>query len=491
MLMELAIGLVLAGALIALVMPLLAMQRDYDAGRKDLLAIQQASAALLGQAVAGGGLPAPIRFAESVGADAAASHLSLDASLATLPLGFAGALPGQALGVPHISSLQTAFWYDAQPALRADALTAFRAAVSLDGTSFLSIVDQFDPDQNAQMSTGGFKSQLCRNLNSLQDIEQNIRARKSTFATDLLNVTLPRVWAAGNENRFTWNSATGYSDIAAPATTDSVFDNSAAAALVVVRRQPPALRRLDRQNVVYARVVDSGLDQILSARGLDAYPADLTPVGGYGFRVYENASTSGTDDPTADTGDYAGLVKAVSLGEFAQSLRNAGLCTTPAEACKANQLFVRFSNSVRSAPPPPSVSEGLVMRWSLVDNDVVPNLYKTDAVAHGAYSEGVCLDAFSADSATSAPLRSLQISFVSPAGSPGYVFRGGVLVDPGSTVEPGVTAGVVRWRPVTALSAAEAGKTVTISCTGTHSVSADGELLLGATVPSCSVNQLP
>lgn len=495
MMMELAIGLVLAGALVALLMPLLALQRDSNADRKDVLAMEQARAALLGQAAAGGGLPAPIQFAESsIGVENASSHLTLDASLAAVPLGWAGALPGQALGVPHISSVQTAYWYDAQPALRADAATAFFPKVTGTGGTamFFAIIDQFDPDQNTTMSTGGYKTQLCRNLNSLLDIEQNIRTGKSTYSPAFLRVTLPRVWAAGNENGFSWNSTGGYSDIAAE-TSELVFSNSAAAALVVTKRQPPALRRLDRQNTVYQQVPGSGLDKPLTDRGVSAYPAGLSAVGGFGFRVYENASTPAADDPTLDTADYAGLVQSVSLGEFAQSLRGAGLCTKPSEACKANQLFVRFSNSVRSAPPA-GLATGLPMRWSLVDNGGL--IHQSGDVAQGTATEGVCLDAFATDSAIDAPALSLQLAFISPSGTVGYTsspawYRSGLLVDPDATRDPETAT---SWRPLTALSAAEAGKTVTVSCTGTHTVSAAlpaGELSTGGVLPTCSVIQLP
>ncbi len=511
MMMELAIGLVLVGALVALLIPLLAMQRDSDADRKDVLAMEQARAALLGQAVAGGGLPAPIQFAESsIGAENASSHLLLTSLLTAMPLGWAGALPGQALGVPHVSSLQTAYWYDVQPALRADAATAFLPKVTGTGSSamFFSIIDQFDPDVNTQMSTGGYKSQLCRSLNSLQAIEQAIRVEAvtqvppettgSNYSRDYLNVTLPRVWGAGFESKFTWESALGYASVALPTGRDSltnvVFENSAAAAFVIVRRQPPALRRLDRQNAVYWQAGLSGLDKALIDRDDEAYPPSVIS-GDRGFRVYENSSTSTTDNPTSDSADYAGLVRSVSLGEFAQSLRGAGLCTKPAEACKANQLFVRFTNTVRSVPQDASAAAGLAMRWSLVDLGGTTT-YQTGDVAQGAATDGVCMDAFGTDTAATAPSRYLRLSFISPAGTVGYTsgnswFRGGLLVDPDST-QLSADAGVSRWRPLTALSAAEAGKTVTISCTGSHAVtSATGELALGGALPTCSVTQLP
>jgi type II secretory pathway pseudopilin PulG len=511
MMMELAIGLVLAGALVALLIPLLGMQRDQDGESKDVLAIRQAREALLGQAVVGGGLPAPIQFEEgSIDSIStlASSHLTLNSSLTALPLGWAGALPGQALGVPHVSSLQTAYWYDVQPALRTDASNAFLPKVVEDSPglwSFLSIIDQFDPDQNANLSTGGHKSQLCRNLNSLQSIEQSIRLESGTnYQRSYLNVTLPRVWGAGFESQFTWDSAQGQASVSLPAggTTliDSVFENSAAAAFVVVRRQAPALRRLDRQNAVYWQAGLTGLDKALADRDSAAYPSAANPSvlsGERGFRVYENPSTSTVDNPTADTADYAGLVQSVSLGEFAQSLRNAGLCTTPPTACKANQLFVRLSNSVRSAPPVGAASEGLRMRWSLV-NDGGTTTYQTGDVNHGTSTDGVCMDAFGTDDALTAPSRYLRLTFISPAGTVGYTtdepwYRGGVLVDPNST-QLSDNAGLTRWRPLTALSASEAGKTVTISCQGTHTTTAaspTGELVRGAEVPTCSVTQIP
>ncbi|MES2191267.1 MAG: hypothetical protein V4454_14185 [Pseudomonadota bacterium] len=505
LMIELAIGLVLAGALVALLLPLITMQRDQDADRKDALAMQQAREALLGQAVAGGGLPAPVKFAESLidGSTYASSHLTLDSLLTALAPGWAGALPGQALGVPGISSLQTAYWYDVQPALRADAATAFSPKVQLGGSDweFYSIIDQFDPDVNTAMSTGGYKSQLCRNLNSLQAIEQAIRVDSGTnYLRDYMHVTLPRVWGAGFESQFTWNSSLGYAEVSLPAgatsLTNSVFENSAAAAFVVSRRQPPALRRLDRQNAVYMQQGLTGLDLALSNRGTDAYPATAM-AGDRGFRVYENPGTSAVDNPTADTSDYAGLVQSVSLGEFAQSLRKAGICTTAAAACKANQLFVRLSNSVLSAPPSGS-AVGLPMRWSLVDSTNA--VYQTGDVVAGASTDGVCMDAFGIDTANSAPLRYLRLAFISPAGTVGYpsgttYYRGGLLVSPNSTLTT-ADAGVTAWRPLSALSAADAGKTVTVSCTGTHTVTAAlpaGELSTAAdrVLPTCTVTQLP
>ena len=187
-------------------------------------------------------------------------------------------------------------------------------------------------------------------------------------------------------------------------------------------------------------------------------------------------------------------MRSVSLGEFAQSLRGAGLCTKPAEACKANQLFVRFSNSVRSAPPS-GLATGLALRWSLVDDAEI--VYQSGDVAQGAATDGICLDAFATDAAGSAPARYLQLTFISPSGTAGYTaaptwYLSGLLVDPDVTRVPATAS---SWLPLAALSAAEAGKTVTVSCTGTHTVSAAlpaGELVAaGPALPACSITQLP
>jgi hypothetical protein len=478
MMMELSIGLLLAGGLVALLIPLIAMQRDQDANRKDTLALQQARDALLGQAVIGGGLPAPIKFAEStINSATVFSHLTLSSD--TLPLGFAGALPGSALGVPSISSVQTAFWYDVQPALRADANKGFFPLLKADNLSFEPIIKQFDPALNSNLSTGGNKTQLCRNLNSLQNIEQSIRLKNGNYTRDLLYTTLPRVWGSGFESQFTWNSPSGYADVAS-ATNDSTFENSAAAAFVVVMRQPPALRRLDRQNTVYAHDPATGLDLAVSGSA----SATSRP----GFRVYENPNTAAIDNPTVDTSDYAGVVRSVSLGEFAQSLRKAGMCTTPPAACKANELFVRFSNNVRSAPVI-GVTEGLRMRWKLVNNSSTGNVagLESGELNYGTSTEGICLEAFSTDTPT-ALIRNLRLFFVSPAGTEGYVSG-----DAWYRNDPLVHVNGTPWLPLAALSAANADKTVTIACTGSHKTTANsptGELMSDV-VPTCSVTQLP
>lgn len=504
LLMELAIALVVIGGLVALLVPMWNLQGQIESGRLDALRLQQAREALLRQAVVGGGLPAPLQFeVGAYGGASASSHSEIDGDLIALPLGRPGALPGHMLGVASVSPMQTAYWYDVQPALRSDAATSFyplSSEVSPGTWSFESIVSQFDPDINTNISTGGNASQLCRNLNSLQAIEQSIRVNTGIsdpllYRRDHINLTLPRIWSTGYEDQFSWDSALGYAGFTA-ANADDAFDNSSAAAFVVVRRQPPALRRLDRQNSVYAQVGLSGLDPVIA----NSDPVYAYLDGTRGFRIYESPQTPAVDDPVSDERDYAGRTEAVSLGEFADALRQAGVCTAEIDRCKANQLFVRFSNYVSSLPPSGD-AERLTMRWQLADPTIeAPNdVVQSGDVSSGSVSDGVCLDAFSTDTATTAIERELRILFISPAGSVGYTsgdawYRGGLLVDPDGGL-PAADSGATRWSNLSALSAAQAGKTLTISCSGSHTVTpagATGELVsAGPILPSCTVTLQP
>jgi type II secretory pathway pseudopilin PulG len=503
LLLELALALIIVGGLAAMLIPLFALHGKLDSARLDVLSMQQARDALVRQAVVGLGLPGPIRFleAEAGTSGTAASHVELSTTLEVLGLGRPGALPGQTLGVPTVSPLQTAYWYDVQPALRADSATAFYPAVEQVGGvwTFKSIVNQFDPDVNTNLSTGGVRTQLCRNLNTLQDIEQKIRvytaASGTAYVRDHINVTLPRIWAKDYESNFSWSTALGYATTAT-ATVDAVFENSSAAAFVVVRRLPPAQRRLDRQNTVYQQLGTTGLDPQYSSYSASVYPA---LAGERGFRVYENPLTAAVDNATTDIRDYDGRVQSVSLSELAYSLRQSGLCSTTAETCMANQSFVRFANYVYSAPVTGS-AVGLTLRWELMTKDPITGDYtvlQTGDISNASTSTGVCLDAFNTAVASDPANRYLRVSFISPMGSVGYAdggnywYRSAVLVDPDSTkAATAADSGVTRWLNLTALSAALAGQTVTVTCTGSHTLLASNELnRAGASLPACTVTQ--
>ncbi len=264
---------------------------------------------------------------------------------------------------------------------------------------------------------------------------------------------------------------------------------------------PPATsqRRLDRKNAVYQQVGTTGLDPTVDNRGV-VYPA---LAGERGFRVYENPLTAPVDSATSDANDYDGRVQAVSLGELADGLRLAGLCSTPPETCKAHQLFVRFANYVNSAPVTGS-AQGLTLRWELMNRDPVTDAYtvlQSGDIANGTTSSGACLDAFNTAVVSEPRSRYLRVSFISPTGTLGYADgaaagywrRSAVLVDPDSTKAAlAADDGVTRWRNLAALSAALAGQTVTVSCTGSQTLLASNELdRAGAAQPACTVTQLP
>lgn len=498
--LELAIALVIIGGLVAMLVPLGNLLGQSQATQEDRLRLQQARQALLEQAVSAGGLPSPVEFKElPYNGGMASSHRDVSDSWTPLAAGWPGALPGHVLGVATSSPLQTVYWYDTQAALRGDPANGFRPLVAeVDGQwTFRPIRDQFDPDKNPTLSTGANGSQLCRHLNSLLAMDQ--RLRTGVYERTLLPLTLPRFWTTGQENRFFWDSAERLAGVSIQGANplDEVFENSSAAAFAVVRRQPPALRRLDRQNNVYAPVDGGGLDPTLEARGYED-PATLSaPAAAVtrGFRVYENPRTPRFDDPAADLNDYAGLVEAVSLGEFAAALRQAGQCRAPADACAAHQLFVRFANYVGSQPPS-GTGDRLTLRWELADAqspaEAAP--LKMGDVSSGSTTDGICLDAFSTVLASAAPHRRLRLSFFSPSGEK-VLFRDGLLVDPADTSPlPAGDQGVSRWFNLDALSAVRGGQTVTVACTGFHAVSAEGvegELVSTGALPTCTAEQRP
>jgi hypothetical protein len=333
---------------------------------------------------------------------------------------------------------------------------------------------------------------LCRHVNTLLALDSRIRAGANGYTGSQINVTLPRVWAMGLEQDFLWDSATGYATYAS-ANSDAVFANSSAAALVLVRRQPPALRRLDRQNAVYAPLAGSGFDQALDDRGPTAYPGDT--AGARGFRVYENPLTRPSDDPASDSRDYDGLVRAVTLHELAERLRQGGVCQVPASQCQAHELFVRFGNYVQSDPG----AQGMTLHWELYDYRIATDDYvriQSGDVAPGSTTAGQCLGAFSTTQADEPHTRYLRVSFRSatsnqigyPSGN--YWLRGGVLVDP-NPANPIADDGLNRWRNRNALSAAQAGHTVSIQCTGNQAVDGAGALSPSGTQPTCTVSQQP
>lgn len=502
LLVEIAIALAVVGVLVAAAMPVWRSMSGLERDRRDEDVLQQASTALVAHAVAHGGLPAPLAFADVVGSVAASSHHEIAVPDAPVPPGIAGALPGPRLGVPSRSSVQTAWWYDVHPALRADAAGgAFLPLTEQGGAgwAFAPLRAQFDPDLNPNLATHGYRGQLCRSLNSLVALEAAIRAHEAGsaagFERSLVHLLLPRVWDDGMDAAFGWDAAAGHAtlDGAAAALDDLAFTRSSAAAFVVARRLPPAQRRFDRQNAVYAQAGSTGLDVPLSARRTPVYPPSAARRG---FRIYENPATGRRDDPSSDLRDYAGRTAAVSLLRLRQALQTAGACSRPADTCLASQVHVVFDNAVRSAPPT-GISLPLRLEWVLAD--AAGTVLQRDAVAPGAQTSGVCLDAFDGSSAATAGARILRVHAVAPDGTGGAssatsVLRAGALVDadPSGTAHA-TTAGA--WLPLLALGAARGGQTVVVRCAGAYAVTADGpagQLANPAVpVPTCRAEQLP
>ena len=189
--------------------------------------------------------------------------------------------------------------------------------------AFRPIKEQLDLAINTKLSTGGNRSQLCRHVNTLQTLDTRMRAYTSGATSEydwsLIDLTWPRVWATGLDDRFSWDPGLGYATVTPPASYTGAlpndqhsFDNSYAAAFVVARRNPPAQRRLDRQNIVYQQAGTTGLDVPLASR--------TTILDNQGHRIYENPLTAARDNTTSDTNDYAGRTTAASLDEVVSAL---------------------------------------------------------------------------------------------------------------------------------------------------------------------------
>jgi hypothetical protein len=164
---------------------------------------------------------------------------------------------------------------------------------------------------------------------------------------------------------------------------------------------------------------------------------------------------------------------------------------------------VRFANYVNSAPLTGN-AQGMTLRWELMNQDTTTNTYtllQSGDISSGTTSAGTCLDAFNTDVVSEPRKRFLRISFISPVGSLGYTdggasgywYRGGVLVDPNlNNAATAADDGVTRWRNLNALSAALGGQTVTVTCSGSHTLLVSNELnRAGAAKPACTVTQLP
>ncbi|NQW80670.1 MAG: hypothetical protein HQ445_05785 [Polaromonas sp.] len=308
-------------------MNLLTQKESDNADRSALL---QARESLLAYATRHGGFPGPLQLAT---VDDALSRIAMldgvtpvapDAGVYT-PY---GALPSSVLGTPTRSSKGTLFNYDVHPALRADLPFTFSDLLFPGGSlaSGVGFKDLHNPMRSSQ-GTGGSVGQLCRNVNTLIELERLMTANNASLDVSTRSMTLPRVWQSGVESFFAW--ANGRFSPLSESTVTSPWtqQRSSPSAFVVTRPHAQANERLDRANAVFANDI----------------PAD----GNYSsYRVYEHAATGSRESAVDDMRDYGGWSNAASLLELRTALQTAGQCTRPVDSCMNTELLVNFDNAL-------------------------------------------------------------------------------------------------------------------------------------------------
>ena len=327
-LVEIAIALVLLGIIAAAVFPLLNLATRKESDNSDRAALVQARESLLAFATRNGGFPGPLAL--QLEGTALSRTTTVDGVTAITPAGTAsypvtpyGALPGNQLGTPARSSKGTLFNYDVHPALRSDRPFSFSAIAADPGKGFQ---DLHAPTNNNQ-GTGGSVGQLCRNLNTLIEIERLMVLNSASVVDGLRGLTSPRTWQTGAEGSLAWNPATS---LFSSSTVNSAWvqNNSSPSAFVVTRPHAKAYARMDRANAVFAwDVPGNGNDRT--------------------YRVYEHPSTGAMDSAVDDLRDYGGWSNGASLLELRSALQAAGQCSKPAEACLNTEMSVTFENAMQ------------------------------------------------------------------------------------------------------------------------------------------------
>jgi type II secretory pathway pseudopilin PulG len=328
-LVEIALAIILLGIIAAAVFPLLNLASRKESDNTDRSALVQARESLLAYATRNGGFPGPLQLAN----DGTLSRTAMvDGVTAIAPDAGTytpyGALPGSLLGTPTRSSKGTLFNYDVHPALRADLPFNFSDFLYPSGVlaTTVGFKDLHNPTRSSQ-GTGGSVGQLCRNVNTLIELERLMTANNASLDTSLRSMTLPRVWQTGVESFFSWTS--GQFSPLAPGTVNSQWtqQRSSPSAFVVTRPHAQAYARLDRANAVF----------------IDDTPAS----GAYSsYRVYEHPTTGGQDSAVDDLRDYGGWSNAASLLELRAALQAAGQCTRPVDTCMNTELLVNFDNAL-------------------------------------------------------------------------------------------------------------------------------------------------
>ncbi len=332
-LVEIALAIILLGIIAAAVFPLLNLASRKESDNADRSALVQARESLLAYATRNGGFPGPLQLlTDGYGAlsRTALADSVMPVSPASSPYTPYGALPGSLLGTPTRSSKGTLFNYDVHPALRADLPFNFSDFLYPSGSlaNTVGFKDLHSPT-NSNQGTGGSVGQLCRNVNTLIELERLLTENKTLLETDtsLRSMTLPRVWqSSGVDSFFKWTDGR-FSPTDATPTSQWAQQRSSPSAFVVTRPQASAYARLDRANAVFKN--------------------DIPASGDYSaYRVYEHPTTGGQDSAVDDLRDYGGWSNAASLLELRAALQAAGQCTRPVDTCMNTELLVNFDNAL-------------------------------------------------------------------------------------------------------------------------------------------------
>lgn len=334
-LVEIALAIILLGIIAAAVFPLLNLANRKESDNADRSALVQARDSLLAYATRNGGFPGPLQLFN----DGALSRTAMvDGVTPIAPEGGVfspgntytpyGALPGSLLGTPARSSKGTLFNYDVHPALRADLPFTFSDFLFPGGTlsPTVGFKDLHSPINNKQ-GTGGSVGQLCRNVNTLIELERLMTLNNASLNTTTRSMTLPRVWQTGVDSLFAWTDGRFSPTDGTVVTSPWAQQRSSPSAFVVTRPQASAYSRLDRANAVF--IGD-------------------TPTGGNysSYRVYEHPTTGSQDSAVNDVRDYGGWSNAASLLELRAALQAAGQCTRPVDTCMNTELLVNFDNAL-------------------------------------------------------------------------------------------------------------------------------------------------
>jgi type II secretory pathway pseudopilin PulG len=329
-LVEIALAIILLGIIAAAVFPLLNLATRKESDSTDRFALVQARESLLAYATRNGGFPGPLQLANDGGALSRTTTVDGVTAIApnAVPFSPYGALPGSLLGTPTRSSKGALFNYDVHPALRADLPFTFSDLLFPSGilSSTVGFQDLHNPTYNKQ-GTGGSVGQLCRNVNTLIELERLMTVNNVSLDTSLRSMTLPRVWQSGVESFFSWTGGRFSPLLDGTVTSSWTQQRSSPSAFVVTRPHSSAYGRLDRANAVFV---------------------DDTPASGAysSYRVYEHPTTGGQDSAVDDLRDYGGWSNAASLLELRTALQAAGQCTRPVDACMNTELLVNFDNAM-------------------------------------------------------------------------------------------------------------------------------------------------